>query len=406
MAGKFIDLKAAAKQLGITPEHLQELREAGKVHGYKDGLSWKFKLAEIQRLTAELAADADDFELSDSSALSGGDFDRLLKGDDAAVAADAGEHPQDSSVLISGGQPEENEESSSTVIGQKIADDLSEIQLAADSDEKSDLKLADRGAKQMPGPAGLGRADSADLSDELRAGDDLEFESDEGLLLPGDASKASLSAESSDQDVLEDSDGSELPIGAGDSSIGLASPSDSGLPLEKASSSAALELPEDDDMISLEDDLSASGDATRLQQDEEFLLSPSDEILGDESSDSGSQVIALDESGAFEGEVAVGLEEVEPLLVADEADSLGVHLAPIDEAALVAARAVGVGGPELAEVPYSPWNLLALVFVVLLLVVSGMLMADVVRNMWTWNGESGLAGGVANAIVDALGMNN
>ena len=56
MAGKFIELKAAANQLGITTEQLQELREAGKVHGYKDGASWKFKPEEISRLASELSA--------------------------------------------------------------------------------------------------------------------------------------------------------------------------------------------------------------------------------------------------------------------------------------------------------------------------------------------------------------
>jgi len=33
MAGKFIELKAAAQQLGITIEQLQELREAGRIRG-------------------------------------------------------------------------------------------------------------------------------------------------------------------------------------------------------------------------------------------------------------------------------------------------------------------------------------------------------------------------------------
>jgi hypothetical protein len=162
MAGKFIDLKAAAKQLGITPEHLQELREAGKVHGYKDGTSWKFKPEEIQRLTSDLATDADDFELSDSASLSGDDFDRLLHLDGDA---EAGEDLQDSSILISGEQPESDQDSSSTIIGKKEQDDLSEIRLASDSDEGSDVELAGSSAKRMPGPAASGPADSADLSD-------------------------------------------------------------------------------------------------------------------------------------------------------------------------------------------------------------------------------------------------
>ena len=55
MAGKFIELKAAAKQLGISLEQLQKLREAGKIHGYKDGASWKFKPEEVERLAKTLS---------------------------------------------------------------------------------------------------------------------------------------------------------------------------------------------------------------------------------------------------------------------------------------------------------------------------------------------------------------
>ena len=56
MAGKFIELKEAAAQLGITPEQLQEMREAGKIHGYKDGTSWKFKPSELERVAGELSS--------------------------------------------------------------------------------------------------------------------------------------------------------------------------------------------------------------------------------------------------------------------------------------------------------------------------------------------------------------
>ena len=47
---------------------------------------------------------------------------------------------------------------------------------------------------------------------------------------------------------------------------------------------------------------------------------------------------------------------------------------------------------------------MALLLVVLLLSVTGMLMADIVRNMWTWNGDGSAASGLANSIIDALGM--
>ena len=267
-------------------------------------------------------------------------------------ASDSADNLEDSSILISGdAQPEDDLESSSTVIGKEEADKarFSDLRLA-DDEEGSDIRPAGSSAKRV-GPADdLKLADSEDLSDELGLGDDLglgedlDFESDDALLLSDDDLKLSAG---SNQEILDDSGGSDLAIGAGDSGIGLASPSDSGLSLEGESSSAALELPEDEDMISLDDDLgSASDDGAALQQDEEFLLSPSDEMLGDESSDSGSQVIALDDSGAFDSDADVAaVGSGEPMLVADEAEGLDAQLEPIDEAALVAGA-----GPSIAAI--------------------------------------------------------
>ncbi len=143
MAGKFIELKAAAKQLGITIEQLQELREAGKIHGYKDGASWKFKPEEVARLVSELSAasgvDADELGFGDSASFSGDDFDSLLKVD---AESDADDNLEDSSILISSdAQPDNDLESSSTVIGQEKADkDLDSDLRLADDDEDSDIE--------------------------------------------------------------------------------------------------------------------------------------------------------------------------------------------------------------------------------------------------------------------------
>jgi hypothetical protein len=405
MAGKFIELKAAAKQLGITIEQLQELREAGKIHGYKDGASWKFKPEEVERLVADLKTPAapadDDLDFGDSGSLSGEEFDNLLKVDAESELED---NLEDSSILISSDvAPENGLESSSTVIGKEKAGRPADDLRLADEEEASDVQVAGSSAA---GPASddLKLADSEDMSDELSLADNLDFESDDALML-GDDSGAGAAA--GGQNVLADSDGSDVAIGAGDSGIGLANPSDSGLSLEGGSSSAALELPEDDDMISLEDDLSGSSDdGKQLQQDEEFLLSPSDEMIGDESSDSGSQVIALDDSGAFDSDAdaAVADSGAEPILVPEEAEGLDVQLEPIDEAVAVAKATPLAAGAQVPEASYTVWNMLSLLFVVLLLGTTGMLVADIVHNMWSWNGETGVASGLANTIIEALGM--
>lgn len=404
MAGKFIELKAAAQQLGITIEQLQELREAGRIRGYKDGASWKFKPEEIAGLVGKLLpgsdAVAEGEDSGDSGSLSGEDIDSLLSVD---IDSEFEDNLDDSSILIrSDGEPNRDADASGTVIGQEqekleVASDLR----LADDEEDSDGGDASSSVKEVGDELRL--AESEDLSDELGLADSLDFESDDALMLSED--DLSMSSDS-DQDVLDDSDSSDaVMIGAGDSGIGLANPSDSGLSLEKESAGSALELPEDEDMISLADDmLSASDDGKLLQQDEEFLLSPSDGMFGDESSDSGSQVIALDDSSEFDSDPDVAGEGVDPILVPEEVEGLEVQLEPIEEAAAVARATPALIGAAVPEASYTVWNLMSLVFVALLLGITGMLMADVVRNMWTWNSETSVSSGLANAIIEALGI--
>jgi hypothetical protein len=392
MAGKFIELKDAAEQLGIAPERLLEMREAGDVHGYRDGASWKFKTSEIERVASELGSEAApsddvmDFSLSDSSALSDDEFDSLLNvsaDEESEIDLEGG-----SSILIS----EEagsgvDESSSSTVIGKE--------KKGEGVDEDSDLKLA-----QQPEDEEL-KLSEEPLHEELELSNDLELESDDDALALGEDSELSLSE--SDDELELDLSASSDALGESDSGISLA-PSDSGLSLEgQGESSDALELPEDEEMISLENEIEASpDDATQLKQDEEFLLSPSDEMLGDESSDSGSQVIALEDSEAFEDDAAVPVEE--PALLAEESAGLEEQLEPFEGAALQEAKVALPGAGELPEASYSIWNVLGLLLIVMLLGVTGMLMTDVVRNMWSWNGSSTMTTSLMDAIVSALGL--
>ncbi len=53
MAQKFTSLEEAANQLGISKDRLTQLREAGKVRGYRDGASWKFRTEDIEKLAAD-----------------------------------------------------------------------------------------------------------------------------------------------------------------------------------------------------------------------------------------------------------------------------------------------------------------------------------------------------------------
>ncbi len=409
MAGKFIELKAAAKQLGITPERLGEMREAGEIHGYRDGASWKFKVEEVERVAKELAAGAaagaeDDFSLSDSVGLSGDDLDGLL---DVSDSEELETGLEGSSIVIGADKANGSAiEASGTHVGPQADDE--ELKLA---DEDEDLALAPEEPQAAAdskdvdaSDSELRLADSSEADDELELSDELEFDSDDALSL-GEASDAKLGDSSESEIVVNTGSESDIPLAPLDSSAGD-SASDSGLSLESApdglSSSGALELPEEDEMISLDDELVAAADDATIQQDEEFLLSPSGEGLGEES-DSGSQVIALEESDSFV-DAAVGEDSEEALLEPDESGELGDQLEAFDGATAVEAGALPLGAGELPEAPYSIWNIISLLLIMMLLTVTGMLMTDIVRNMWSWSGSSNMTSGIADALVSIFGM--
>lgn len=50
MAQKFINLDDAAEKLGLTADRLNQLRDEGRLRGYRDGASWKFRIDEIEKL--------------------------------------------------------------------------------------------------------------------------------------------------------------------------------------------------------------------------------------------------------------------------------------------------------------------------------------------------------------------
>lgn len=417
MAGKFIELKEAAAQLGISPDKLQEMREAGEIHGYKDGASWKFKPSEIERIAKERGSSGGEeaADQSESLSLSDDGFADLLNLDDGGASDN---ELDNSSVLIGGESGEQEQDSSSTVIGKEQQKDEA-AEAAAPAGESSagaseDSSGSGESSQGNEDDYELKLADSKDDSDDLAAGDDLDFESDAVMALDDDVD-LELAVDSDDEESVEPDSGSsegELAVESSGSGSGSdeESKAASGPTLEE-SAEEGLELPEDEDeeLPSVEEkSQEASGEQEMggVQQDEEFLLSPSDSVLGDESSDSGSQVIALEDSSAFESDADLeGGEADEPMLVEEEgeAEGLGDELEPIDDTAAQPESAYPAGA-EAVEAEYNVWNIVALLLVLLLLSTAGMLMTDVVRNMWSWHGDVAASSAVADSIVEWFGM--
>lgn len=193
--------------------------------------------------------------------------------------------------------------------------------------------------------------------------------------------------------------GSDVAIG-GDSGISLVDPKDSGLSLEEPVEfqshvgSESLELGEDDILATVEDQSRASGIANRVSSGgaDEFLLTPLTESI-DEDSESGSQVIALDTEASDDGMATVAGGTATASMVAMlEAGAAADAGAPgMFGAGMMAAQPMMYAPAEpsdagLPETPYSIWNILSLALCIGLLTLTGMMMYDLVRNMWGWEG--------------------
>lgn len=360
MAMKFYNVEKVAEILGITPADVNEMRERQELHGYRDGADWKFKAEQIDQLAAARAA--------------------------AGTPADASDDANEDDVLLSEVELGQSDPSTSgTIIGPPPSEALGS---SLSGFEDLDLTMADSGldmsALDMSSVSNLTGASELDLNVQ-----DLD---DDDLVLGAGSSGG----------------GSDLTIG-GDSGISLLDPSDSGISLEEplnldsAVSGDSLDL--DQGQVLATDKPAPSDVATELGTDSDFMLTPMDELTdGDE--DSSSQVIALDEEGDSSDE----LLGVAPALGGDFAEPLGPEISLGDDDAVAGAmpleipgaalsmtpgatmadygaavQPAGGGSAALPEAPYSTLNILGLAFCVIVLFLVGMMMFDLMRNMWSWN---------------------
>jgi hypothetical protein len=221
--------------------------------------------------------------------------------------------------------------------------------------------------------------------------------------------------------ALEDDDlvlggsgtGSDVTIGS-DSGISLVDPSDSGLSLEhpldlRGAGDESLELGEDD-MLTVGEGADNAA-ATQLKTDDDFLLTPLEDVGEGDDSESGSQVIALDTEG---DESATMIASGVGMLMAamlDEDLSLQPAMdagfgAPMTGAAVLGPQVGGFAdgallmqsAAVLPETPYTGWQITGLVLCVLMLMLCGMMMYDLLRNMWSWEG----AYTVNSSIMDTI----
>lgn len=449
---KFVDLDEAAKMLGVTADTLNEMRERQKIYGYRDGGSWKFKIEDVERV------------ISDRDSADEGEYAELDEDPDSILLSEVelGGSDESTSSTIIGGRSSKKDSADSDIqlappsgIDEPLKVEKPKHDSAVDLDAPltasgkggSDLLAAGSGVSpmfdeldtldlDMPSAADSGihgmptsKGDSAlDLgldaggsaitmgSDALSLdGSNLTLGEASGLELESDADGGSAIDLAGDEDgdlVLGGSSHGDLSR-SGDSGISLLDPADSGISLESqplelgGSAVESLELGEDDMLVA--DDPAASVAASGAdigESDDDFLLTPLEEG-GAEESDSGSQVIPLEDDLQFE-EMAPGASAVTGgvsglqsgpqsslggLLEEDLGGGFGSAaalsesaLTPASMPAAASAPAAMSGGVAMApDVPFSGWvvTLLALCAVMLMLV--GTFTFDLLRNMWSWD---------------------
>jgi excisionase family DNA binding protein len=476
MAQKLTSLDEAATQLGISKDRLNQLREAGKVRGYRDGASWKFRAEDIDKMAREgipqiegppsdLALDMDEESTSEPAAAAASGLDLELADEESApaepMASDisledvdeptvAGLDEEESSDALAVGAEEGPGEISDSILlseaelgestGRPPSTIIGKAELDADLDlspidQGSDVKLApesgvlpgldeDELGLELPSPSG----DFAEL-EELEV--DLEAESSR-ILSPEDVAKvkggsraAKELAATSDLELAP----TESTLGRTTSDIGVGSDAASGTGLTGLS---ALELDEEDDQVLGEgSDVTLSGESSGIN-----IISPSDSGLAlDEVSldlsgasamgsslDLGSsvsedvalgsmivgegmeepkggedfQLTPLGEEGSEEEErdssQVIALEEL-----SEEAVSPGLDVGVSESGMMreefglgLTAGAAPVGVVAAAETPFSVWNVLGLASCVLLIGLCGMMLFDLLRNIWSWDGVTPL----------------
>lgn len=391
MAQKYYNSAETAKILGKSVDEIKKMLQGHELHGYRDGADWMFKAEDIDKLAGKSAPPATEEE--------GGD---VLLSDAELGQSDPG---------LSG-----------TVIGMNSGG-----QVVPDSD----IRLADSDieiAEQSKAPAKKPKADSDSKAAkfeelDLTLEEDLTLE-DSTLMLEGKPAPGGDSSfvDLGDSKTLEDDNlvlggsdkGSGLTLG-GDSGISLVDPSDSGFSLETpvnlGTSEESLELGEEDMLATGEP--AGPDSAAMLKTDDEFMLTPLEEVADADGSESGSQVIALDTEGDEEATmVGAGTAGASMAAMLDEdlstqpALDMGVS-APLGGAPVLGAQpgttaegaAIMQASAYSFESPYTGWQIAGLAVCVVLLILCGMMMFDLLRNMWSWNEAFTVNSGLMDTIL-------
>lgn len=387
MAHKLLTAEEAAQQLGISVDALMEMRERGEAYAYKDGGQWKFRDTEIERLKAEREDAPLDFALSDEP--KSGVLDSQLGSATGASNVLAG---SSSPSQASGISDLDLMLDSGTNIGNVKAGGSDKLGSVFDDLDDMSLQVDEGSIKGIKGATASGSSPTVAGKAAVPNTDELKLDEDDSLVAGPGGSDIDLTSE--DEDLVLTGSDSDVTKRPADSGINL-SPADSGLSLEEpmaigGSAVDSFQLGEDS---SIRFDEKASPDSPTQKQvrgaddDFDFTAAPA---LDDE--DSGSQVIPIDED-----DDDLGLSPAGGISAALEVDEDEVEPTPRRPAAAMAEAGGGEYAPP--EAPYSIWNVLSLACCTLILLFGGMLMYDLIRNIWSWDQPYTVTSGIMDQVA-------
>ena len=159
----------------------------------------------------------------------------------------------------------------------------------------------------------------------------------------------------------------------------------------------SLELPEDDEIISLEEAADEDSETDFASAEDDFNLTPLEDSI-DEDLSSGSQVIALEDSSIYTDDSAPTMlsesdEVSQAALVAAEPD-YGQHAPMAAEAGPV------VYAP--AEAPYSIWQIFGLFATAMAVGLLTLIALDLARNLFQPS-EANLSNSLVSFFLQLLG---
>lgn len=249
---KYLSLDEVTARLSLSTEQVNKIREEGRLRGFADRGTWKFKADDVEEFARSRQADSapdvpiiDDFDDQSIVAPSGvqaiGSGTSVVSDDDDAVGDQPTVIRQDASgsaVLDDEPLLASSDSDVRLVLpeGFSAIDSNPDVSVQGDSD--SDVQLIDQTDQGTPGGA---RSDSdvSLISDEIDTVSDVRLLSGDDVPAgqSGSDSDVSLvSGKPSSTSIFEDEEEEEVrPLAAGDSGISLESIADSGIALEDSS---------------------------------------------------------------------------------------------------------------------------------------------------------------------------